>query len=284
MVMITDEELQSLTRAIQERYGLDFTQYEARSLKRGFARLIGRHQLVNLLGLWAKILREPDFFPSVVDELTVGLTEMFRNADFWVRMRDDVLSQLDSTRTLDIWHAGCSTGEELYSMAIALDDRGLLGRTRALATDLSRTALEQAQSGTYARQHLERYERAACAYRTRRPFAHYWDWSEQEGQIKMAYRRHLEFQPHNLVSDPMPRQFDLILCRNVMIYFDEQLKLRVLNLFRKSLRPGGFLVIGYYDLMPAAAHQFFGAYDAATRIYRPLAACAAAEVRPRFSA
>ncbi|SDK42176.1 chemotaxis protein methyltransferase CheR [Catalinimonas alkaloidigena] len=267
MVDITDEELVSLTRAINDRYGLDFTNYEKKSLRRGFGRLISRHHLGSTLGLWGKILRDREFFPQCVDELTVGLTEMFRNSEAWVAVRDQVLPNL-YTNPLRIWHSGCSTGEEIYTMAIVLKDKHLLSRAKAVATDLSATALEQAKQGTYPLMTLNRYAKAMRAYRPEAQLEHYFDIDGEEGTIRDMFKRHITFRRHNLVCDPSVGQFEMVFCRNVMIYFDETLKMKALRLFHESLVDGGFLIIGYYDLMPAQAQELFELFDPKTRIYR----------------
>ena len=121
-IELSNEELKSLTTAIKNRYDIDFTNYEPKSLKRGFARLIMKHKFGNVLGLWQKILMDKEYFMSCIDDLTVNLTELFRNPEIWIKIHDEVLPQYAKKFRLKIWHAGCSTGEEVYTMAIVLRD------------------------------------------------------------------------------------------------------------------------------------------------------------------
>lgn len=125
---MSDEELDSLTGAIKLRYGIDFTNYEKASLKRGFTRLIQKHDLESVIGLWSKIMNDRQFLQNNIDDLTVNLTELFRNPEIWIKLKDDILPKLKTKFKLDLWHAGCSSGEEVYTMAMVLQDQGLLGK------------------------------------------------------------------------------------------------------------------------------------------------------------
>lgn len=268
-IELSDEELKSLTSAIKNRYGIDFTNYEPKSLKRGFARLVLRHKLGSILGLWQKILNDRKYFISCIDDLTVNLTELFRNPEIWVKMHDDVLEELKTKMFLNIWHAGCSTGEEVYTMAIVLSDKGRLRTTKTLATDLSSTALAKAMEAKYSDVLVNKYVKSFQKYL---PNGKVEDFFEREGDhwiVKNSFKKHIEFRQHNLVQDGMDREFDIIFCRNVMIYFDDTLKKQVMKLFYDALKPGGFFVIGYYDMLPAEeAKELFELYDSTTRIYR----------------
>jgi len=265
---IGDEELQSLTSAIKARYGIDFTNYESKSLKRGFARLITKNGMDSLIGLWAKILKDRAFFHDCIDDLLVNLTGLFRNPEIWTKIRNDVLNQLRMHDPIRIWHAGCSTGEEVYTMGIVLQNTGLHQRSELMATDLSSTALAKAMEGAYPQLLWKKYQTAFHEYL---PNARTEDYFKPEGlsvRVNETLKRNVLFQRHNLVQDPMHRKFHLVFCRNVMIYFDEALKMKVLRLFHSCLEPGGFLVIGYYDMLPEQHKELFTLYDATMRIYR----------------
>ncbi|MBV6646284.1 MAG: protein-glutamate O-methyltransferase CheR [Cyclobacteriaceae bacterium] len=266
-VTISDEELLSLMVAIKNRYGLDFTNYEKTSLKRGIARLMMKNRMTSLFDLWARVLKDGEFFVRAVDDLLVNLTELFRNPDVWVKVRDQILSDFQS-KGVRIWHAGCSTGEEVYTMAIVLEEKGMLGRTRTLATDLSNKALNQAKGGDYSLEILKQYLKPFLSYFPNRRMEDYFDFHDKHATIKSHYKSHVTFQKHNLVNEPMTDKYDIIFCRNVMIYFDEKLKIQVLNLLHDCLNAGGYLIIGYYDLMPDAGKNLFQQYDVRTRIYR----------------
>jgi len=267
-VEITDEELASLTTAIKTRFGIDFTSYEKKSLKRGFARLIARNELGSLLGLWSKILKDKEFLVSYIDDLLVNLTELFRNPEIWLKIKDDLLEKLKGKPVINIWHAGCSTGEEIYTMAIVLKEQMLLNKTRALATDLSTTALETAKKGVYTKLLWKKYAASYLTYYPKgNPERHFFV-KEDDIVVHDDLKSHVQFVKHNLVQDKMIRKFDIIFCRNVMIYFDETLKMKVLQLFYDSLQDDGFFIIGYYDMLPEMSKEYFVLYDATTRIYR----------------
>jgi chemotaxis protein methyltransferase CheR len=265
--MISDEELNALMVAMKNRYGLDFTNYEKTSLKRGVSRLMMKHKFDSLLELWSRILSDKDFFFLAIDDLLVNLTELFRNPDVWLKIRDQLLDQLPS-RPLKIWHAGCSTGEEVYTMSLILEEKNLLTQNMTIATDLSNKALEAAKKGDYSLTILNQYLRPFLSFYPNRKLEDFFNFHDKHATIKPQYTRHIRFQKHNLVNDDSLGLFDLIFCRNVMIYFDDKLKQYVLDLLYKSLKPGSFLVLGYYDMMPEYGKKLFKLVDIKTRIYQ----------------
>lgn len=265
--MITDEELIALMQAIKNRYGLDFTNYEQRSLKRGMSRLMMKHKMTSLLELWSRVLKDKDFFMSAMDDLLVNLTELFRNPDVWIMIRDKILDEFQG-KALKIWHAGCSTGEEVYTMAIVLEEKNMLNTTKSLATDLSKTALNKAIAGDYSLILLKEYLKPFLKFYPNRKMEDYFDFHDRHATIKAQYKAHVNFKKHNLVNEPVNEKFDIIFCRNVMIYFDEKLKNQVLNLLNSCLNDEGYLIIGYYDIMPDAGKALFDLYDIKTRIYK----------------
>lgn len=268
-MMITFEELSALLQAIKSRYGLDFTNYEQASLKRGINRLMLKHKMSSIIDLWSKVLKDSEFFHAAIDDLLVNLTELFRNPDVWFVIRDQILDQYTRRDTpLKIWHAGCSTGEEVYTMAIVLEEKNLLKKTRALATDLSTTAIKKAAIGDYSLMLLQQYLKPFLNFYPNKKLQDFFDFHESHAAIKPAYKSYIEFKRHNLVHDPMHEKFDIIFCRNVMIYFDEKLKAQVLQLLANSLNEGGYLIIGYYDIMPDAGKSLLDLVDVKTRIYR----------------
>lgn len=265
---ISDEELNSLTTAVKTRFGIDFTNYESKSLKRGIARLITKYDLGSMVGLWTKIMKDRDFFTSCIDDLLVNLTEMFRNPEIWVKIKNDLLEQLKSKPSIRIWHAGCSTGEEIYTMAIVLTHSKLYSKADITATDLSSQAMAKAMAGVYPQLLWKKY---LASFKQYFPDGKAEDYFKLEGddiKIVESLKKNVNYQRHNLVQDKMPKKFDIVFCRNVMIYFDETLKMKVLNLFHSCLEPGGYLIIGYYDMLPDAHKELFTLYDATTRIYR----------------
>lgn len=265
--MITTEELTALMLAMKNRYGLDFTNYEKSSLKRGITRLMMKHKMDSMLELWSRILKDKDFFMAAIDDLLVNLTELFRNPDVWIKIRDEILPSI-RTRPIKIWHAGCATGEEVYTMAIVLEEKGLLPHNTTLATDLSTKAIVKARKGDYSLMVLQQYLKPFLEYFPSKQLENFFDFKANHATIKPQYKNHITFQNHNLVHDPVNEKFDIIFCRNVMIYFDEKLKNKVLDLLFASLKENGYLIIGYYDIMPDYGKKLFKSYDLKTRIYQ----------------
>lgn len=266
-VKITDEEMSALMVAIKNRYGLDFTNYEKTSLKRGINRLIMKNNMESSLDLWSRILKDYDFFNQAIDDLLVNLTELFRNPDVWIKLRDEILDKFKN-QSLKVWHAGCSTGEEVYTMAIVLSEKGLLSTSRISASDLSKKALAKAKEGSYSLEIIKQYLTPFLKFFPNRKIEDYFDFNQKFATIKSNYRKNIFFEKHNLVHDAVDGKYDIVFCRNVMIYFDDTLKKHVLNLLYKSLKPNGYLIIGYYDIMPEAGKQLFKVEDIRTRIYR----------------
>lgn len=265
---ISDEELSSLTAAIKTRYGIDFTNYEQKSLKRGIARLITKYNLGSLLGLWSKVLKDREFLLSCIDDLLVNLTELFRNPEIWIKIKADLLEQLKGNTSIKIWHAGCSTGEEIYTMSIVLSHAKLYQRAAITATDLSSQAMAKAMEGIYPELLWKKYVASFKQYFPDGNVDNYFKLDGTNIKINDNLKKNITFQRHNLVQDRMPKKFNIIFCRNVMIYFDEVLKMKVLNLFHSCLEDDGYLIIGYYDMLPEGHKELFTLYDATTRIYK----------------
>lgn len=267
-LQITDEELNAFTLAVKTRFGLDFTSYEKKSLKRGLVRLISKQDLNSMIGLWSKMLRDKTLIVSYIDELLINLTEFFRNYDLWIKIKNDVLKKIWHCKELTFWHAGCSTGEEIYTMAIVLKESFILHKSKVLATDLSSKALAQAIEGKY---NSLIWDKCAKSYNLYNPEGHierYFSKEEQHFYVIDQLKKQVRFQRHNLVQDEMEEQFKVIFCRNVMIYFDDVLKMKVLKLFYDALDDDGFFIIGYYDMLPYEAREMFSLYCPSTRIYR----------------
>jgi len=266
-LQISDEELKSFTLAVKTRFGLDFTTYEKKSLKRGLVRLIAKNDLKTMMGLWAQVLREKKLVVNYIDELMVNLTEFFRNYDLWQKIKADILPKVSHKKELSCWHAGCSTGEEIYTMAIVLKESFLLHKTKTLATDLSSKALSQAIEGNYNHLLWKKYAKSYSAYNPKGSPDKYFVQGKNNFEVINQLKNHVQFQRHNLVHDKMNRSFNFIFCRNVMIYFDNVLKMKVLQLFHKCLDDDGFFIIGYYDVLPYEAKDLFKTYCSKSRIY-----------------
>lgn len=265
---VSVELLNSLTVAIYKRYGIDFTSYEINSLRRGFNRIMMKNRFNTVLDLWSKIMSDRAFFIECIDELTVNLTEMFRNVEIWQKMFSIVLPAYEKKFSLNIWHAGCSSGEEVFTMSLILNELGMLRKSKLLGTDLSAKMIAQAKKAEYSKTLMSKYFKSMRLFMPGTDFEDNFEMLDKTAVLKSEYRRNISFKEHNLVHEQMQQKFDLIFCRNVMIYFDDKLKMKVLENFSKSLHDDGFFVIGYYDMLPKESQSLFEVYDAKTRIYK----------------
>lgn len=271
MIEVTDAEIQSLTAAIMNRHGIDFTGYEPKSLKRRIIRALSVFKLQSIHELWVKILREKDFVPPFVNELSVGLTSMFRDPTFWKYLKSALPEIAKNKTSLQIWHAGCSTGEEVYTMGIVLNDAKLNIKASALATDMNTDALRHAELGKYHILKLKEYDLNYQKYGGRSSFATYYKEEEGYGYMDSKLIQHVKFQESNLITDTLKQKFDIIFCRNVMIYFDSGAKQMVLNKFYENLKPNGLLIIGYFDaLVPVIDKDKFEMYSLPQKIFRKI--------------
>lgn len=267
-ISVTEEEVRALMGAMKKRYDLDFTNYELKSLCRGILRLMAKYKMRGMMDLWARVLQDDNFFRSAIDDLLVNLTELFRNPDAWVMIQEDVLPQYQYTSTVDIWHAGCSTGEEVYTMAIVLEQCGLLERSRILATDFSETALGKAKKGRYSKITMKNYARPFKKFFPNKELDDFFDFENGVASVKPLYAKNVNYQRHNLVTLEMDKKFDIIFCRNVLIYFDSELKARIFRFLDSCLKDDGYLILGYYDTMPNQSIDIFEVHDNSTRIYK----------------
>lgn len=264
---ISDEELNSITRAIYTRYGIDFTNYETNSLKRRVVRIINQFELENTLGLWRKIIYEKDFIEVFINEVTVGLTEMFRNQDFWIKVKEDLLPKLNNKSNISIWHAGCATGEEVYSMAICLTEENMIKKCSVVSTDINSNFIKQAKEGCFSSLYKTLYTKNYISSKGKYNLKDYYEEIEESLLFNKLDLSRFSFKTHNLLKQSMNVPYDLILCRNVMIYFDDSLKMRILEEFYNSMNDDAFFAIGYYDSLPDEAKKFFKPYNPSCKIY-----------------
>lgn len=250
--LITKEELNGITEAIYNRYGIDFRSYETVSLQRRITRLMHRHKLDSVYHLWQKILYEKEFVQVFINEVTIGFTELFRNASLWQALKEDILLKIPNTNPLKIWHAGCATGEEVYSMLILLQELKKLDTTQILATDINTEFMAQVRQGKYDISLWEKFNKNYQSFvqSSQKDLSQYAEPQEDWFVFKKYLRKNLEVRFHNLTQFPQKQTFQLVLCRNVLIYFDETLKKQVLNLLCESIQPGGYLILGFYDTLP----------------------------------
>nr|WP_225737505.1 CheR family methyltransferase [Dyella acidiphila] len=264
-----DIEVALFIQAMQRRHGYDFSQYAPASLKRRVQQLADQLQCRTISGLTERMLHEPPLLPRVLDGLTVPASDMFRDPGLFRSLREQVLPMLASYPQINIWQAGCAHGQEVYSLAILLEETGLYERTQIFATDLSERALRQAEEGIYPAREAQQWSRNYQASGGTCSLADYYSARYNLIKLDQRLRRNVTFAQHNLVSDGVFCEAHLILCRNVMIYFSNVLQDRVLALFRDSLVRGGFLCLGLRESLDYAANAAsLAPFDERLRIFR----------------
>lgn len=238
-------ELRKLTEIIRDNYSYDFTNYAMSSFKRRVQRVMEIYKFANVETLLKRLKEDKPFFGDFVAEITVNVTEMFRDPSFWREVRDHIIPNiLLNNKTISIWHAGCSSGEEVYSMCIMLKEMGLLDKSKIIATDLDKVILEKAKAGQYPIKNMELNEKNYIRYQGLTKVSDYY--TEENGKAIMdkSLTANVSFREHDLVNGPVFNKFDLILCRNVMIYFNQTLQNNVLKKLHESLFKYGYLIVG----------------------------------------
>lgn len=245
--MIQDIDIADLKRIsdlIYSRHGYDFRNYAMSSFKRRILRIL-ELKGTTIEGLIRKLTEQPGFMEEFLDELTVNVTEMFRDPSFWRVMRDEIIPGiLLNHKEFKIWHAGCSSGEEVFSMAILLEEMGILQNVQLIATDLDVGILEKAKAGTYPLKNMELNEKNYIRFEGKKSLKDYYREENGKAVFNRELMRTVSFRKHDLVMGEIFNKFDLILCRNVMIYFNQNLQNEVLKKFHESLFRYGYLAIG----------------------------------------
>ncbi|NSL87535.1 CheR family methyltransferase [Chitinophaga solisilvae] len=266
---ISNRELSDIVQLVRTRYGYDFTDYAPASLKRRFVRFIGHVRLNSVRELLTRLENDPVFFRRMTQFITVNVTEMFRDPPFYRDMRELVLPRLASYPIIKIWHAGCATGEEVFSMVILLQEAGLLERCRIYATDLNAANLEKAGQAIIPLRYMKEYTQNYILAGGLQDFSNYYTARYDHAIISPALRKNIIFFQHNLVTDQVFNEFHLVCCRNVFIYFNRRLQDRVIGLFRESLAPLGYLALGLKEsMMFTEERRHFEEVSDSSKIYR----------------
>lgn len=241
---ISDEQVELLLSDLLEEYGYDFTGYSKASLKRRIVRLYSLDKAVSFAEFRYRISDDSSYFKRFVEQITVNVTEMFRDPAFFKTLRDVVLPRLGTYPFIRIWVAGCSTGEEAYSIAIILKELNLLHKSLIYATDLNPEVLEKASQSMFSLSHMKQYSENYILSGGTQDFSSYYTANYSLAKFDDSLKRKMIFSTHNLVSDHSFNEFQLILCRNVLIYFDRELQHKVFQLFDESLENFGYLALG----------------------------------------
>lgn len=250
-------------------YGYDFREYSRASIHRRIERFITNHRFKDLDALQLAIFSDAYFFEKFLQELTVNVTEMFRDPSFFLALRKKVLPMLSTYAHIKIWDAGCSSGEELFSLAILLKEEGLLKRTKIYATDINQKVLKQASEGIFSAKNIAAYTAGYYASGGKAAFSDYFNSNYGSIKFDASLIKGVTFYPHNLSTDFSFNEFNLIICRNVLIYFNRKLQERVLNLFDDSLVSLGYLALGKKETIYLSnISKKYEFIDKDNRIYR----------------
>ncbi len=237
-------EINLLIEAVREKYGYDFSGYSRASLKRRIKKTLNESHSTSISGMIHRLIYEKEFFDLLLLDLSINVTEMFRDPLFFREIREKVIPVLSKQSSIKIWHAGCSTGEEVYSMAILLKEAGIYNRCQIFATDFNEVVLAKAKQGIFP---ISNIKESTKNYQKSGGTGSFTEWYTAKYDfaiVESSLQKNILFADHNLVTDGVFSEVDLVMCRNVLIYFDRPLQNRVLRLLSDSLSIGGFLAIG----------------------------------------
>lgn len=270
---IEDVEVNLLLHALSERYGYDFTGYARASLKRRLLDLMSYFDLTHLSQLIPVMLYDEAVAQTVINSISVPTSEFFRDPFVWQHLRNVVLPQLASFPRINIWQAGSGYGQETYSLSILLHEAGLANRSQIFCTDINPEFLDEAKRGTWHIRHLSAWKNSYEKSGGQGEFADYFTQQKNMLTIRSEYKRHIEFIQHNLVIDDVFKEVQLVMCRNVLLYFGNDLQNRVVNLFTRSLERGGFLLLGSGEniLEIKTQHPQLTLLDNSLQLYRKTA-------------
>lgn len=264
-------EVSLLLEGLYRHHGLDYRDYARSSLRRRLRNAVVAERVANISELQAKVLHERAALERLLSHLSVNVTAMFRDPSFFRALRERVIPWLRSHPFIRIWHAGCSTGEEAYSLAIVLKEEGLYDRCRIYATDMNQQVLEQARDGIFPLDLMQEYTGNYLQSGGKASFSDYSTAGHDHVILKRSLSRNVVFAQHNLVTDGSFNSFHLVLCRNVMIYFNPTLQARVHGLIFQSLCRFGMLAVGRRETLSHTVHEKeYETLDAEERIFRRL--------------
>lgn len=262
-------EIQLLLEGLFRYYGFDFRDYALASLKRRIWNTIRAEKLSSVSGLQEKVLHDPACLERFLLGLSVNVTAMFRDPSFYLAFRSKVVPLLRTYPFIRIWHAGCSTGEEVYSMAILMEEEGLYHRCRIYATDMNELVLRKAKAGIFSLELMQAYTQHYLRAGGKKSFSEYYTAAYENAIFRSSLKENIIFSQHNLATDGSFNEFNVIFCRNVMIYFNQTLQERVHKLLYESLSRFGVLGLGRQESLKFTPHeQHYEALDKREKLYR----------------
>ena len=262
-------EMNLLLEAVYQRYGYDYRQYNQASIHRRVKHHLAKSGHERISDLIPEVLHNPNAFSQLFFDLSVTVTEMFRDPWFFQALREKVVPFLETFPFINVWQAGCATGEEVLSLAILLKEEGLYDRTRIYATDFNDAALETAKSRIYPLDRIKEYSANYQKSGGRSSLADYYRANYHSAIFDSALLKNITFANHNLATDGIFAEMHLVLCRNVLIYFNRELQNRVLSIFRDSLRYNGFLCLGSKETVQfSSVQKDFKEFSIRDKIYQ----------------
>jgi chemotaxis protein methyltransferase CheR len=268
-----DIELRMLVEAVYLKYNYDFRDYTGASQKRRVLAALKAMDCATVSELQARVMHDPGAFAQLLQFLTIPVTEMFRDPEYFLAIRQQVAPVLKTYPSLNVWVAGCSTGEEVYSLAILLQEEGLLERTQIYATDINPDSLEAARRGVMPLERMRLYTENYQKSGGKRAFSDYYTAAYGGALFERSLVENVTFADHSLATDSVFAETHFISCRNVMIYFNRRLQNRVLGLFHESLCHRGFLGLGSKESIEFSSHaQHFEVMARRERLYRKVGA------------
>jgi len=266
-----DIEIKLFLEAILLKYGYDFKNYSNAHIKRRLLHRVRTANINSISEMQHKALYDKNFFRLILTDLSINVTEMFRDPLFYKAVREKVIPILKTYPFLKIWHAGCSTGEEVYSMAILLKEEGIYDKTQIYATDFNQLVLKKASDGIFSIDRIKEYTLNYQKSGGKKSFSDYYTAKYNSVIFDKSLKENIVFADHNLVSDSIFAEVNLIICRNVLIYFDRILQNKVINLFEESLITGGFLGLGSKEeIRFSKRFENFSTLDATQKIFRKI--------------
>ncbi|QNF30928.1 protein-glutamate O-methyltransferase CheR [Metabacillus sp. KUDC1714] len=264
-------EIDLLLEAVFRYYGYDFRNYATPFIQRRICHRVNKENLTSVSALQEKVLRDPVVMESLISDFSINVTEMFRDPEFFKSFRTKVIPLVKDYPDIRIWHVGCSSGEEVYSMAILLHEEGIYEKTRIFATDINASILDKAKKGTFPLDGMQRYTKNYFEAGGKRAFSEYYKAVDDKVFFHPFLQKNVVFAQHNLVTDHSFNEFDIIICRNVLIYFNKCLQNDVHKLFYDSLSLSGFLGLGKREGIKFTSYEnCYGEFDASEKLYRKI--------------
>jgi chemotaxis protein methyltransferase CheR len=262
-------EIELLLEAVYRYYGYDFRNYAPPFVQRRIRHRVQKENLSSISALQEKILRDSGVIEGFLSDFSVNVTEMYRDPTFFQSFRTKIIPLIKDYPSIRLWHVGCSTGEEVYSMSILLHEEGIYEKTRIYATDINKSVLEKARLGSFPLNRMQLYTKNYIEAGGKRAFSEYYKAVDDKVFFHPYLQKNVVFAQHNLVTDQSFNEFDIIICRNVLIYFNKILQNHVHNLLYNSLSQSGFLGLGIREGIKFTSYEHcYGEFDASEKLYR----------------